>query len=313
MDIQLSRNSKCSCGSGKKYKKCCLEKDQQNRPASVPGGAIAGVLYGPISTASEDHFLNRFMFGILNIRDFVVPKEKRNEFDKDYDAILQNLTEANFAKDFSLSCMKGHIKAIHDGKDGVVTGYQLNVTHPIDTELNVFFKDFFIRSTMAIGGLQRLLNKWFGYNTSFLFSDDEKKFKKGASSFKLDQKDPRFQNLAMFIKSHRDDWYIKFKDLRDDIEHNGYKLPQIKHRVGPDGKVQVLFPAPHGQTIEQILNIGWNNLLNLCEEVLVFIMSLELKDQYIIWKVPEEKREQFNWVRYKVSIPDFPEAHVSCS
>src|SRR5699024_6568804 len=26
--IQLGRNDKCHCGSGKKYKKCCLEKDK---------------------------------------------------------------------------------------------------------------------------------------------------------------------------------------------------------------------------------------------------------------------------------------------
>jgi hypothetical protein len=313
MDIQLSRNSKCHCGSGKKYKRCCLEKDQQKENRVTPVEAIAGVLYGPISTASEDHFLNRFMFGILNIRDFVVPKEKRGEFDRDYDAILQNLTETNLAKDFSLKYMREHVKAIHDGKDGIVTGHQLNVNHPIDTELNLFFKDFFIRSTMAIGGLHRLLDKWFSYNISFLFSDDEKKFKKGAKAFKLDQNDPRFQNLTNFIKSHRDDWYIKFKDLRDDIEHNGYKLPQIKHTVSSDGKVSVLFPAPHGQTIDEILNIGWNNLLNLCEEVLVFIMSLELKPPMVIWQIPEDKREKHNWMRYKVSIADFPEAHVSCS
>src|SRR5687768_8924439 len=30
------RNEPCPCGSGKKYKKCCLPKDQANQPAFIP-------------------------------------------------------------------------------------------------------------------------------------------------------------------------------------------------------------------------------------------------------------------------------------
>ena len=38
----IGRNEPCPCGSGKKYKKCCLERDEalerQNRPAVMPAG-----------------------------------------------------------------------------------------------------------------------------------------------------------------------------------------------------------------------------------------------------------------------------------
>src|SRR5947207_7305470 len=41
MDMSvLGRNAPCACGSGKKYKKCCLERDEvsarQTRPAPLP-------------------------------------------------------------------------------------------------------------------------------------------------------------------------------------------------------------------------------------------------------------------------------------
>lgn len=308
---KISRNDKCPCGSGKKYKKCHLLKDEQKRVASH--GSIAGVLYGPITAGREDDFYNRFMFQNMNIRSFVIAKEKRLEFDKDYDSLLQNLIEAKYAKDFCLKHITEHKQAIKDGKDGIVTGHQLNIKNPIDVELNMFFKDFFIRGTMATEGLRRLLDKWFGYNIAFLFYDDEKKFEKGANAFKLDRNDPRFQTLIKFIKSHRDGWYRSFKDLRDDIEHNGYKIPQIKHRVELDGKVEIIFPKIGNQSIEEVLDMAWANLSNLCEEVFVFIISLELNNGYIIWRVPEEKREKYNWVKYKISISEFPEAEVSCS
>jgi hypothetical protein len=157
------------------------------------------------------------------------------------------------------------------------------------------------------------MDKWFKYNIAFLFSDDEKKFERGAAVFKLDKNDPKFKLLAEFIKSHREGWYRKFKDLRDDIEHNGYKLPQIKHRIGSDGNVEILFPVLNGQSIEETLTFGFNNLSGLCEEIIVFIMSLELKEPNWIWRIPEEKREKFNWAHYKVAMFDFPEALCSCS
>ena len=31
--MKLGRNDPCHCGSGKKYKKCCMEKDEAARPA----------------------------------------------------------------------------------------------------------------------------------------------------------------------------------------------------------------------------------------------------------------------------------------
>lgn len=307
---KTSRNEKCPCGSGLKYKKCCMFKNEQKKAIH---GAPAGVLYGPLTAGPDDDFYNRFMFQNLEIRSFVIPREKRLEFDADYISLLQNLTEAKFAKEFCSKYIQEHKQAIKERRDGLITGHQLNINNPIDIELNMFFKDFFIRSTMATEGLLRLLSKWFDYNLSFLFTDDEKKFAKGAKAFKLNQEDPRFQNLVAFINSHRDGWYRDFKDLRDDIQHNGYKLPQIKHTVTTNSEVFALIPLYKNQDIETLLDVGWVNLSTLCEEILVFIMSLELKNDYVVWRIPEDKRKDHNWARYKIAHPDYPEAHISCS
>ncbi|CAM3386443.1 SEC-C metal-binding domain-containing protein [Marinicrinis lubricantis] len=43
---KIGRNQPCPCGSGKKYKKCCLEKDQAklyNRPAAIAQAEEASV------------------------------------------------------------------------------------------------------------------------------------------------------------------------------------------------------------------------------------------------------------------------------
>lgn len=309
--MKVGRNELCPCKSGKKYKRCCMSKHEQRK--AVSAGAIAGVLYGPMKAGKDDDFYNRFLFQNMEMRSFVVPKDKRLDFDHDYDAFCQNLIEAKMAKTFALRELARHQKEIDSGKDGIVTGHQLNINNPIDDELNLFFKDFFIRGTMATEGLRKLLDKWFGYNIAFLFTDDEKKFTKGAAAFKLNRDDPRFQTLSVFIKSHRDGWYRNFKELRDRIEHHGFKLPQIKHHVDADGKIIILVPPLGKQTIEEVLEIAWTNLSNLCEEIYIFVASFELKDDYVVWRIPEEKRKDHNWARYKIALPDFPEAHISTS
>lgn len=38
--MKIGRNDPCHCGSGSKYKKCCLEKDRQASAAQQPTPAV---------------------------------------------------------------------------------------------------------------------------------------------------------------------------------------------------------------------------------------------------------------------------------
>lgn len=272
-----------------------------------------GVLRGPIKAGAEDDIYNRFVFGINKISDFCIPQPKRKEFREDYSAFFQNLLEAKYVMDICMSTIQTHIKDVQQGKDAVLSGHQINVNKPIDNEINIYFKDFFIRGAMAVEGLRKLLKKHFGYDITFLFIDDQKKFEEGAQEFKLDKNDPRFSALAEFIKSHRDGWYREFKKAREQIMHHGYKLPNLKYYLDKTGKPQVSFPLFEEYSIGTILETGWGNLSILCEEVLVFIMSLELPSPFVLKYVPEDKREKYFWVRYRVVHPSFPDAEFSTS
>jgi len=41
-DIKLGRNDLCWCGSGKKYKRCCMENDARKRSSRIAEAAIQG-------------------------------------------------------------------------------------------------------------------------------------------------------------------------------------------------------------------------------------------------------------------------------
>lgn len=46
--MRVGRNDPCPCGSGRKYKRCCLEKDEAAKPAPRPGSEVERVAPGAI-------------------------------------------------------------------------------------------------------------------------------------------------------------------------------------------------------------------------------------------------------------------------
>ena len=154
-----------------------------------------------------------------------------------------------------------------------------------------FFKDFFIRGEMAIGSLIAH-SRYMGSNIGFLFTDDEKKFRKGLQKFVLNENDERFKGLNAFMKHNRAIWYESFNDLRNKIEHEGWHLPNLQYTLDLNNKVQVRLPTSPNQTIEEILESYWQSMSAFCEEVIVFLLSLKLRQDMIIVFIPEEKRDK---------------------
>src|SRR5690242_8019223 len=52
--MRVGRNDPCPCGSGKKYKKCCLEKDQQAARLPPPAPAVPQPTVAPPVEQSQD-------------------------------------------------------------------------------------------------------------------------------------------------------------------------------------------------------------------------------------------------------------------
>ncbi len=298
---EVGRNAPCPCGSGKKYKRCCLDK---------PKGAPAGVLLSAFKIAPGDDFVARFLFQMSKIKSCAYPRDKWVEYDNSYSPVFQNLLEAKYAKERCSDLMKTHARSIADGKDGIYHGNQIDVRNPINDELNIFFKDFFIRGAIAMNCLIRHAD-YMGYNINFLFADDEKKFEKGAKKFPLQKDDNRFEALAKFVRQHRETWYAVFRNLRDKIEHEGFKLPNVQYPVDAIRKVQCVFPKLGNQEIEALLDVCWGNLRNLCEELIVFLLSLKLKDPIFILEIPEDQRDKNLPVKYAARHKAFPQAEYS--
>lgn len=306
---KLGRNDKCYCKSGKKYKKCCLQKNTKNQQPQNLIGTLKRV-HGKVS--EKDDFYARYIFGLSKMRDAIYPSDKRLEYDKSFSPVFQNLLEAKYAKEWAINLINKYNLDIEQGKDGILQHQQLNINNPIDNELNIFFKDVFIRGSIAIDCLMKH-TEYMGYGIGFLFSNDDKKNKKGIKKFPIPETDEKFVYLQQLIHSNKTGWYTQFREMRRQIEHFGYKLPEIKHIVDSKGKVTPNYPFIGNQTIEEVLNICWNNLSKLCEEIIVYITSLKLPDHLIIVMIPPEQRDKLLPLRYDVRLKDFPDANFSCS
>jgi len=300
------RNLPCKCGSGKKYKNCCMKKEIKNP------GEVGVLRFAYDMKEGGDDFHARFLMQMSQIRSCAYAREKHIEYDKNYSPVYQNLLEARLAKQHCENLIGGHIKDIKEGKDGIFHGHQIDIKKPIDDDLNMYFKDFFIRGIMALDGLIRH-TKFMDCDLAFLFFDDDpKKYNKGLGKFPLKSGDPRFVALSDMIKNNKTNWYSAFRKMRVKIEHDGFSLPIIKYKLVRDNKVEAILPTFENQSMGEVMDICWKSLTNLCEEILVFLLSLKLKDPMVILMIPENMRDKNLPVKYTVRHKDFPEAHISC-
>ncbi len=301
----VGRNHKCPCGSNRKYKKCCLSKDEANRN-------IRGVLTKSYDIKEGDDFFGRFIFQMCQIRDCISPREERLTYDHFYSTIFENLYEAKIARERCLEAISQHNQDVANGKGAYITNRQITVDAPITDDLNLFFKDFFIRGVMASDALFRHC-AYMGYPISGLFSDKEKKRKQAVAEFPIPDSDPRKAQFFKYIEGHQKNWYRVFRELRVQIIHHGWKLPKIVYSPIAGNKVGVNYPKIHGLTIEEILNVCWHNMTGFCEETIVILAGLKLPDDLMILEIPIDKRDKGFPVRFAVRHKAFPEANFSSS
>ena len=84
MVTKPGRNDPCTCGSGKKYKKCCLEKDQQAERAAFVETAARAVAYEAKSKIKRVRFKTDVLAHGLKGDEF----RKWQSLETDYNVVL---------------------------------------------------------------------------------------------------------------------------------------------------------------------------------------------------------------------------------
>jgi len=262
-----------------------------------------GVLTMAYEYGTSDPFFARLFWQILKIRNHVYSEqEKRLIFDKLHMSIFQNLMEARTAKDKCIEAVTQHQDQIKSGVAGRYDKAQgiIRIDKPVELEANLFFKDFFIRGTMAIKNTIAVAD-FIGYKISFLFGDD-KKFTNKKEEFLQAWTTERHRKWLTHMENYRNGWYKAFADLRGEIEHRGYKLPDIKYVLDKDENIKIIFPTFDCMKLDDFLNEEWEGLFRFCEEIIVFLLSAKLPSPFEVVLVPKEKRKPEQPIKYAIAI-----------
>ncbi len=66
---KIGRNAPCPCGSGKKYKKCCMQKDEAARSESAPAGPAPFVAPPGFAYVLDDDDIDELSNSVLDLID----------------------------------------------------------------------------------------------------------------------------------------------------------------------------------------------------------------------------------------------------
>ena len=79
--MKVGRNDPCPCGSGKKYKKCCMMKDREQSSVALPDTIDDTSLASP-EERSERHHSGPRAAEIENVYHRAINYLEKNEFDR---------------------------------------------------------------------------------------------------------------------------------------------------------------------------------------------------------------------------------------
>lgn len=303
----IGRNDPCHCGELKldgtpvKFKNCCFHNKK----------APNGILRLAFEAGANDPFMSRMLWQIFKIRDHIYKDSERKDFDRRHGAVFQNLYEAKIAKEKCVELIKNHKANVRAGKTSTYSETEgvIKINEAVQFELNMLFKDFFIRGNIALKCLVTL-TRFMGFNMSFAFTDDDK-FEKKKAKFLEKNRDQKFIDYCAVLEEDRKTWYKIFIQIRNDIEHEGFKLPDINYLLGKNNEIKTFYPTINYQSLEEILDKCWLNIFYLCEEMTVFLMDTKITDPFFIREVPEDQRNPEQPFKYVVNVKGFPPSNIS--
>lgn len=249
--------------------------------------AIIGKHY--LGVGTNNLWFARLWGQIMKIRDSVLSEDQIKKFDKPYGVLLENLENTyslkNEIQEF-IKTIKEKIKnkTFFDKQQGENTFIS---DGNIDRKLNQMFSNYVIHLNRAVDDqLVKLCNS-IGYDYSFWTKDNSKKEQREIA------KHPEIKDLVEMFKNERDSWFRYLNKVRNDYDHNGYKLPEIKYEPQEN---KIYFPD-----ISEDVELLWENAWKFIEEVIVFTLSFFIKDpdEKIVY-IPKEKRDKSNPIKYKI-------------
>lgn len=228
-------------------------------------------------------FIVRLFMGMVRLRDAAYTEPvTRDEFDKRFDVVSSSLMNARATVKEIKTLWETHSRKINSGEIARMSGTIVQVDESIDKEFKREVETFLNAAVRALKqGMQNLANE-MQLNIGFLFKQ-QAAFEAGIATLQL--KDPL---LAEYLRQTRM-WSERLIQSRNDVEHNGWKLPRVGYKDTGSG-VAATEPLISGQPVTDFVDFMLDRLCCFVEEFTAHCLQRLLPTGITVTEIPLARR-----------------------
>jgi hypothetical protein len=252
---------------------------------------------------TSEPYIARLWLGVTQLRDWLLRHKaagdrdfevRRLRFDELYQPVRAAMDSTRTDARRVVELIAAHRERVHNRE---IVGYQahtVEIHESIAAPLQESFANFVSAAARATKLLQGLLRD-LDLEVGFLFSNDTN-FQAGLAKVL----DPA---LAGYLAATRAGWSDMLINKRNDLEHNGWRLPDVSYRPGPDGHPVVLEPECAGMPVSAWVQHVLPHVLAFVEDMVAYCVQRGLRPGADIGEVPPVERDPVNPQRFVYTVP----------
>lgn len=232
---------------------------------------------------STSPFMARLFMGIMRLRDVVYSDpETRAKFDDPFELVLSSLMDTRTTANEIADIWDAHARKVASGEIVRLQRRAIHIDESIDKELRRQVEGFLNTAVRALKqGMQDIATS-LQVDIGFMFKQ-QGAFDKGIAT--LRGIDPP---LAEYLRQTRA-WSERLVQSRNDVEHNGWKLPRVNY-IDTGSGIAVAQPEIFGQPVTQFIKFILDRLCCFAEEFIAHCLQRQMPAEITITEIPLPER-----------------------
>lgn len=255
---------------------------------------------------TSEPYVARLWSGAIELRDLLLRHQaasdrdleiRRRHFDDRYRPLLDALGAAR-----KHAARVRELIATHTAKvsTGAIVSRQRNalqIDETIHIELQEEVAAFLSSSARATKSVQ-VLTGYLGLEIGFLFQQPQK----FAAVLERLQATGDVE-LAEYLQLTRTGWSELLIERRHALEHQGWRLPDMRYIEQPDGMVRAVEPDVDGLPVSEFVARMTNHLLGFVEDLIALAVQRGIADIGDLIDIPPGERDEAHVKRFRFGVP----------
>lgn len=243
---------------------------------------------------TAEPYIARLWGGACELRDLLLEHQaggkadlaiRRRDFDKRYSPVLDALGAARTQARAIRGLVNAHRERVAAGVATSRERKALHVNETIDLELQNYLAAFLSAAARATKLLQELV-AYLGIDIRCLFQK-ESPFEAALETLRADGD----CQLAEYLASTRVRWSQTLMHRRNALEHEGWRLLDVRYVEGPGESVTVLEPQVDGMAVSDFSAYILGQTLAFVEDMVALCVQRGIADIGNLIDIPKDQRD----------------------